>query len=802
MGSIPAILVLPTLAEANLKKSTLPKFTASRAYTQPLRKLSAPSPLFSNFKIKKLKPKVKKTYASLRYNYTPKVGPGSVSRSRHLQPHLPYQTTRSTPRKSFVFFQFTLSPTVLKLTSLTAENSPSQILWQFIKPYRQITPDTVALGLESVTHNTLQKLKLSTVRTRPVSRSLPVAIPYKNFKNENFSTSKHSSLTVSVQKPLTHYSLLVQECVKRLFVYSYTYSHTSAKSLSLWTKFDNYLAWSSNRQHLGALNILSKNKYKKYFSHYTYIPSTGSKFDDIPRYKIPDLSFSARGSLVRNSNKLSNLLPTDYFTNQLTDELSFSSQFTLTRERYSIDVLKTQPTINKTSLNCFRSVQTSNNSSSNILKKTRYYRTSLQLFRFVSPSLRPNKSRSLGKRLRRVRFLGRKRGWRLRKKLRFVRRLRYRITKIRRLSFRRIKIKRKIWRRSRRFIRSTLTSAKRVFQSTRPRSQYSGLGVDGLESNNQLPLRILKFFNFVESIYQPSVKNFLKLPCTPQLTSIPSAQSKPSALRGSLPRAPYTSLTVASQFFCRPILLRYFTALQLSKPQLAKSSGLLQNQLCSYRFGPDSPTTTHSNLWSVPYTRLILRKHLLQRIVSGVFSTDYIIWYCKTLVHFLEDVTGRRVNLNFGPFIETALTFGDKSRLVIWRHRVAGFQRMLGHKIFVQEALILIIASIRLKDPTFLANWIRGMLKRMSFWKYRLIFRYIKFVLQHLLRFNFEDFQFKGFKLRLKGKISVAGNARTRTLVYRVGNTSHSKMSNKVAYDLSFVNTFTGVMGFKLWFFY
>jgi len=48
----------------------------------------------------------------------------------------------------------------------------------------------------------------------------------------------------------------------------------------------------------------------------------------------------------------------------------------------------------------------------------------------------------------------------------------------------------------------------------------------------------------------------------------------------------------------------------------------------------------------------------------------------------------------------------------------------------------------------------------------------------------------------------VAGNARTRTLFYCVGDTSHSKMDNKVAYDLSYVGTFTGVLGFKLWFFY
>jgi len=50
----------------------------------------------------------------------------------------------------------------------------------------------------------------------------------------------------------------------------------------------------------------------------------------------------------------------------------------------------------------------------------------------------------------------------------------------------------------------------------------------------------------------------------------------------------------------------------------------------------------------------------------------------------------------------------------------------------------------------------------------------------------------------LKGKISVAGNARTRTLLYRIGETSHSKVNNRVLSDFTTINSFTGVMGFKI----
>ena len=59
-------------------------------------------------------------------------------------------------------------------------------------------------------------------------------------------------------------------------------------------------------------------------------------------------------------------------------------------------------------------------------------------------------------------------------------------------------------------------------------------------------------------------------------------------------------------------------------------------------------------------------------------------------------------------------------------------------------------------------------------------------------------YNFKGLRLQLKGKVSVVGNARTRKVVYKLGETSHSTMNNKVLYDLSLVPSFTGVMGFKL----
>ena len=197
-----------------------------------------------------------------------------------------------------------------------------------------------------------------------------------------------------------------------------------------------------------------------------------------------------------------------------------------------------------------------------------------------------------------------------------------------------------------------------------------------------------------------------------------------------------------------------------------------------------------------------MKRKIRYTLIDNSLRSNVVYWKHKMLIEFMESCTGRRIAVIFDPSIEEGLTFTDKARCSLWSPRILGFRRLLGPKIFIVEALYIVCLSLRLKDPTFLANWVRAMLKRLSFWKHRLIFRYLKYLFRYLFQYYFKELEFRGIKIQLKGKISVAGNARTRTLFYKYGETGQSKFDNKVAYDLSFVETFTGVMGFKVWFFY
>jgi ribosomal protein S3 len=62
----------------------------------------------------------------------------------------------------------------------------------------------------------------------------------------------------------------------------------------------------------------------------------------------------------------------------------------------------------------------------------------------------------------------------------------------------------------------------------------------------------------------------------------------------------------------------------------------------------------------------------------------------------------------------------------------------------------------------------------------------------------FPQLKVRGLKLKLKGKISSAGNSRKKLILYRIGETSHSSLNLKVLNEVGTVVTFTGVMGLSV----
>ena len=80
-----------------------------------------------------------------------------------------------------------------------------------------------------------------------------------------------------------------------------------------------------------------------------------------------------------------------------------------------------------------------------------------------------------------------------------------------------------------------------------------------------------------------------------------------------------------------------------------------------------------------------------------------------------------------------------------------------------------------------------------------MLFRYMQYILRNFFWPYFPDYGIKGLRFQLKGKVSVAGNARKRTVATRIGSLSHATYNYKVLTNLNLLRTFTGVIGFKTW---
>ena len=111
-----------------------------------------------------------------------------------------------------------------------------------------------------------------------------------------------------------------------------------------------------------------------------------------------------------------------------------------------------------------------------------------------------------------------------------------------------------------------------------------------------------------------------------------------------------------------------------------------------------------TNLIPTTFYKATVNRKFVKLIVDNKYLPPTTIYFYRTLVSFIEGVSGRKVYLKFNPFIETALDFKDLSRCYVWYSRVTGFQKILGHRIFVNESLKIFHLAFKFRDPTFLSN--------------------------------------------------------------------------------------------------
>nr|AEV66694.1 rps3_b [Oxytricha trifallax] len=200
------------------------------------------------------------------------------------------------------------------------------------------------------------------------------------------------------------------------------------------------------------------------------------------------------------------------------------------------------------------------------------------------------------------------------------------------------------------------------------------------------------------------------------------------------------------------------------------------------------------SIFSFNVTREVIQNMDYSKIQSFFSYLPY-----ETIIKFIEHCSGKKVAFKIDPFVMKSILPEDNSRCFMWSHRIKVFRKNLGPRLFLVESLQILTLCFRLKDPYVLSNWMLSMFYKISFWKYKMFFRYIQYILRNFFWPYFSEYGIKGVRFQLKGKVSVAGNARTRTIFAKIGSLSHSTYKYKILTHLNLLRTFTGVIGFRTW---
>ena len=196
----------------------------------------------------------------------------------------------------------------------------------------------------------------------------------------------------------------------------------------------------------------------------------------------------------------------------------------------------------------------------------------------------------------------------------------------------------------------------------------------------------------------------------------------------------------------------------------------------------------------------LANRHSTVKASANFLVSDHI---GRGFIEFLAFTSGSRSLVQFYPF----LARGNISPYRIsfyktWISRLEFYQKRLGHRFFMEETIHIMHLAMNMHDSKLFTTWLGSLIKRISFWKTRSIFRYLLYLFNNFFISELSSICCKGIKLRLKGKISAAGNSRKRVVNLKFGKVSYSTLHIKCLRSNIIVTTFTGAMNLRVELFY
>ena len=112
-----------------------------------------------------------------------------------------------------------------------------------------------------------------------------------------------------------------------------------------------------------------------------------------------------------------------------------------------------------------------------------------------------------------------------------------------------------------------------------------------------------------------------------------------------------------------------------------------------------------------------------------------------------------------------------------------------------RHGALCLYSAVLLRDPQILVSWLQQRLPLVPCFQHRKFFRMFAVILRVAVLHPTYRYNLVGFYLYLVGKISVTGNARSRSYCSLLGQTSAANLRHQHAEAFTLVRTNTGCLG-------
>ena len=168
---------------------------------------------------------------------------------------------------------------------------------------------------------------------------------------------------------------------------------------------------------------------------------------------------------------------------------------------------------------------------------------------------------------------------------------------------------------------------------------------------------------------------------------------------------------------------------------------------------------------------------------------NYFIFFLKIFL---------KKNIIFKPYNLKYLKYSHKLMFISIFKKLTKYKKFVGgYKKLIKLSKILFFAVV-LKDANILSKIFSFYMEKTHFRRHKKLIKIFKKILLIYYKTIGKSINFKGLYFNISGKISVAGDSKTRTKNWKFGAFNFSSKFGKFSYALFRVRTKTGVLGAKL----